>query len=397
MDSLLFYTHHSVGIGHLMRSLSLARALGERFRVTVLCGGKIPDFDCQPPGVETIPLPYLIMAADGTWVAPDGDTARRLLEQRQKAVLEAFERVRPSVIVVEYFPFGRMQYSSEVLALLEAARSSPQRPLVFSSIRDLLERRREHQQIYDDIAAVFCNHLYDGVLVHSDPRLIRFEESFLPSIPVRTPLYYTGYVQPYTVTSGDQSSDEGGPFGIMVSCGGGNGEGGRLLSCALEAYSRHLRPNGIRLHLLAGQFLPQDHWNSLEAAVAEVEGAELRRWIPNLAHALTRATASVSQFGYNTFLDIVRSRVPSLVVPYTTPLDEEQVVRARVLERMGAIRVLHSKELTPERLAQEIDATLQHQSQAVPIDTEGAFRSADIITSLCSGRQPESLVAAADA
>ena len=51
------------------------------------------------------------------------------------------------------------------------------------------------------------------------------------------------------------------------------------------------------------------------------------------------ARASISQCGYNTALDLLRTRVPALVVPYATPEEDEQTRRARRLEQLGVLKV----------------------------------------------------------
>jgi predicted glycosyltransferase len=43
---LLFYCQHSVGLGHLIRSLAVARGLAERLEVVFASGGPLP------PGLE---------------------------------------------------------------------------------------------------------------------------------------------------------------------------------------------------------------------------------------------------------------------------------------------------------------------------------------------------------
>ena len=40
--ALLFWCQHSLGLGHLVRSLALAEALRERFDVVLLNGGRFP-------------------------------------------------------------------------------------------------------------------------------------------------------------------------------------------------------------------------------------------------------------------------------------------------------------------------------------------------------------------
>ncbi len=56
---LLFYCQHSVGMGHLVRSLALADALSDRFDVVLLSGGTVPPEVSVPPGLRVVPLPPL--------------------------------------------------------------------------------------------------------------------------------------------------------------------------------------------------------------------------------------------------------------------------------------------------------------------------------------------------
>ena len=41
--TLLFYCQHALGLGHLVRSLTLAGSLSERFNVVLLNGGRFPE------------------------------------------------------------------------------------------------------------------------------------------------------------------------------------------------------------------------------------------------------------------------------------------------------------------------------------------------------------------
>ncbi|MCB0994393.1 MAG: hypothetical protein KDB21_04840, partial [Acidimicrobiales bacterium] len=57
--SLLFYCQHSLGLGHLVRSMALADGLREHFDVVLLNGGRLPDGTVVPEGVEVVNLPPL--------------------------------------------------------------------------------------------------------------------------------------------------------------------------------------------------------------------------------------------------------------------------------------------------------------------------------------------------
>ena len=143
---LLFYCQHSLGIGHLMRSFALCQALSARYRVQLLCGGRIPQGIVPPGAFEVIALPPIAANLDFSLVSHDaaGDL-EQTFERRAGLIVEQFRALRPAVVVVELFPFGRKKFSRELLPLLEAAREPP-RPLVVCSLRDLLVGRADQQE-----------------------------------------------------------------------------------------------------------------------------------------------------------------------------------------------------------------------------------------------------------
>jgi hypothetical protein len=97
------------------------------------------------------------------------------------------------------------------------------------------------------------------------------------------------------------------------------------------------------------------------------------------ADELRRAAASVSQCGYNTALEVVRAGLPALVVPYATPEEDEQLRRARRLERLGALRVLDPERLDAETLAVAVESLLSFDPLPPAIDLDGARRTADLL------------------
>jgi predicted glycosyltransferase len=109
---------------------------------------------------------------------------------------------------------------------------------------------------------------------------------------------------------------------------------------------------------------------------------ELRRSVPDLRAELDTAVASVSQCGYNTALDLLASRIPALVVPFSEPGEDEQTRRARRLERLGAVRVLESRRLTPEVLAREIRRLRDFRPAPIELDLGGADETARLISAL---------------
>src|SRR6185436_14241601 len=117
-------------------------------------------------------------------------------ERRRQEILRVYRALRPRVVVVELFPFGRKKLGPELMPLLEDAwADGPARPLIVCSLRDLLVRRGERQRAHDERALSVANQFFDAVLVHADPRFARLEETFEPAPALRVPVLYTGFVR----------------------------------------------------------------------------------------------------------------------------------------------------------------------------------------------------------
>ncbi len=379
--SLLLYCQHSVGLGHLTRSLALAGALADRFEVTVASGGAVPPHVSAPPGVEIVRLPPLAVEEGVGLVSRDRRrTVERAKALRVRALVEAVRSRRPSVVVVELFPFGRRAFSGEIVAMLDAARSLPGCPaLAVSSVRDILVSRGGEQAAYDERAARLANQYFDAILVHADPRFARLEESFRPRTGLVVPVHYTGFVTAARRAAVATAVTSGADRPVVVSAGGGR-VGGPLLNAAIEAQPLLWRAERVSMRLIAGPFLPEPEWRGLRALTRGVAGLKLRRAVPDLGKELRAARASVSQCGYNTALEVLQARVPALVVPYCAPGEDEQSRRARRLAELGLVRVLDpSSELDGPRLAEAIADVLGDRSPRLELDLDGARASAELL------------------
>ena len=373
---LLFYCQHSLGLGHTVRSFALGAALTARFRVVLACGGELVDGLRPHDDIELVELPAVRASPDGALMTPHAGSLGAARSRRRSLLLHTFRSLRPAVVIVELFPFGRRRFADELVPLLEEADAATPRPVLVSSVRDILVGRGPDQRAHDTLSCVLANRYLDAVLVHSDPRFARFEESFRPAIPLRVPVRHTGFVVPEARGRPPADSNDA---RVVVSAGGGL-VGGPLLRTALEA--RPLLPAELRLEIVAGPFLPEEDWRELRRRARDVPGVELRRFAPDLAERLRSASASVSQCGYNTALDLLRARIPALVVPFTEGRENEQMRRATRLERHGALKVLAPDRLEPARLAAEISALFDFRPAELELDVDGARASNDLLAGL---------------
>jgi len=175
---LLFYCQHSLGMGHLVRSFAIAGGLANHFDVVFLNGGPLPEGQQPPEKIEIVNLPPLGFDSEMQLLSRDhSHTVEQAQQIRMEIMRKALELARPDVLLIELFPFGRKKFAGELIALLEDARALSTPPVVVCSLRDILVERNQH---HDELACHRANRYFDAVLVHSDARFARLEESFHP-------------------------------------------------------------------------------------------------------------------------------------------------------------------------------------------------------------------------
>jgi predicted glycosyltransferase len=74
--------------------------------------------------------------------------------------------------------------------------------------------------------------------------------------------------------------------------------------------------------------------------------------------------------------------VPALVVPFADGGEDEQLNRARRLERLGTLRVAEHRELDPARFARELRELLSFRPRRSALDMRGGDNSARLVESL---------------
>lgn len=370
---VFFYVQHLLGIGHLARASRIADAMARQgLEVTVVTGG-VPVEGFPGPEVKHVALPPIASGDAGFsgLVDAGGRPLDAALEaMRRQALLDAFRRAKPDVVMIEAFPFGRRQVRFELIPLLDEIAAMPGRPLVACSLRDILQQRTKPGRDEESVAMV--ERYFDRVLVHGDPSFARLEDTFPLAGRIADKILYTGLV------SAPPPAPPGEIFDVVVSAGGG-AVGAGLIRAASEA--AHRLPRDLRWALIAGPKLPQADHDAIAARMPANAG--LFRFRRDFASLLAAARVSVSQAGYNTVCDILRAGCGSVLVPFTAGGETEQQVRAERLEAMGLASVVAEETLTAEAMRQAIAAELAAgRRPGHGLDLEGARRTAEMIRDL---------------
>jgi predicted glycosyltransferase len=370
---VFFYVQHLLGIGHLARASRIARALAEDgFDVTVVTGGT-PVTGFPGPLVHHVALPPITAGDAGFSGLADIDgnpVDDAFKDNRKERLLAAFRQSQPDIVIIEAFPFGRRQVRFELLPLLEAIAAMERKPLVVTSLRDILQERSKPGRDEETVALV--TQYFDHVLVHGDPAFARLEDTFPLASEITDKVIYTGLV---AAPAPAQPTEQ---FDVIVSAGGG-AVGNALIRAALEAAKSIGK--SLSWALITGPNLPQSDFDAISAdAPAHVS---VTRFRPDFASLLAGARLSVSQAGYNTVCDILRAGCHALLIPFTAGGETEQTVRAERLEKLGLAHVLTEDDLSTESMTRAIETALTATDRPPhSLDLDGARRTAEILRGL---------------
>ena len=174
---ILHYTQYVFGIGHLFRSMAIDRALAPLTVDLVTGGADVPI--PMPENVRHHAMPALRMDEHyGEMLAVDQERGlEETWKEREAMLLDLFRTLEPDVLLIEMFPFGRRLFSRELLPLLAANRERRRPAATLCSVRDILVEKKD-QAKFEKRVLGWLNPWFDGVLVHSDPDLIRLDRTF---------------------------------------------------------------------------------------------------------------------------------------------------------------------------------------------------------------------------
>jgi predicted glycosyltransferase len=380
------YVQHLLGIGHLRRAVTLARAMARaELEVTLASGGFVVP-GLAPENVRWVQLPPAgarderfseLVDAQGRPV----DDAWRA--RRRDALLAAWREADPHLLLLELFPFGRRQMRFELLPWLDQAIACARRPVIVSSVRDILGGGQRDPSRQDEMLATFRQY-FDHVLVHGDPRWLRFDRTFRHAAALGERLHYTGYVVHLDAVA---NSDGGIGSGEVIVSAGGGAVGATLLETAIRCRSLTALAQAT-WRVLAGTNITPEALERLQALACDAGHGHVivERSREDFRCLLRNCALSISQAGYNTLVEILESGASAVVVPFAGGNETEQTLRARMLADDGRVDCVEEFRLTPEALAAAVNrAASRPRLPRAGIDLDGANRSAQWIAGWANG------------
>jgi predicted glycosyltransferase len=239
---------------------------------------------------------------------------------------------------------------------------------------------------YEERVLQKLDQYFDALLIHADPALLRLEETFSRMGDISIPVFYTGFIaQQSDPAKGKNLRKElailDGQKFIVASAGGGR-SGYKLLTCVLDACKLLGHHLPVRLEAFTGPFMEDEEFKLLSGRSSA--SFSIRRYTKRFLDYLHAADLSVSLAGYNTCMNLLVTRVPALVYPYSR--QREQPMRVNKIKKFLPMVILNDDNLRPDRLSKHMHDMLQIKDtkQTSPIDMNGALNAAGILSRLVS-------------
>ncbi len=365
MHRIAFYSHDTMGLGHIRRNLALARAIVDRHvdvSILLISGTHLGGAFRMPAGVDCITLPAL-----GKHQTTGAYSARHLscsldhiVGLRAQTIRAALERFDPHLLVVDNVALGALGELEPTLAALRMGR----RTVTVLGLRDILD---EPSVVHREWTAAghhaSIERYYDHVWIYGDQSVYDLSEECQFPESTRRRVRFVGYLDRRSPDDSEAAASAGTALGRPFTlCLAGGGQDGTDLALA---FSKSSFPTGETGVLLTGPFCPEPVMKVVRAVAATRDDFHLIDFTEDGASLVEGATRVVSMAGYNSVCEILAYRKPALLVPREAPR-REQTIRATRFADIGLVDVLAQRDLSPEALTHWM-ATVSATPRCTPL------------------------------
>ena len=396
---LLYYSHDTYGLGHLRRTLALARYLRlrtESLSQLIVTGSPIPHYFSFPDGSDYVKLPSVVK------VGAEDYLPRSLCvplapvwNARRDIILSAARHFRPDALIVDHSPAG---FKGEVVTSLHAiADESPRRTRLVLGLRDILdEAPRVRESWTRDGVYELLDRYYDLILVYGQRDIYDVVTEYRLSPDAAAKTRYVGYLrrEPGVRPPEEIRRELGFRTGrLVVVTAGGGGDGYELFRTVLECLRVMARAPRFDWLLIGGPLMDPAEREIVVSSVRTLPNARFLEFTRDMASYIAAADVVVSMGGYNAVCEVLSAERPTIIVPRERPR-KEQLLRAQALQRRGVARMIHPAELSADRLVKEVTSLLDHPpGPGAPVDMNGLPRVAAEVHSILAqrdrlGREP---------
>jgi len=392
---ILLYSPDSYGLGHVRRSISLARAALGRIpgsSALLLTGAPRAHYFEYPPRCEYLKLPSITKDREGQYVCRDLDfSLEKAIELRTRLIRLAVDSFEARVLWVDHSPLG---LCGEILPSLERLGHGPERALRVLGMRDVIDEPevvranwKKHgvidvlRECYDRILIYGQRDVFDPIREYGIPADVARKARFVGYIPRNGRKALPGALKARFAPRTGRL--------VVVTLGGG-GDGNLVLRSFLEGYESLGENPAFEVVAVTGPLMSPGKRERFREWAGRLPGLRLLEYTDEMPDLLEAADFVVSMGGYNTMCELASAGARALIVPRTFPR-KEQLVRAQRLAARGVVDYLSSSQPSPAELIERVTEGLEkpRPKRGWGLEFTGLEQSVEALTQPRQRRSPQ--------
>lgn len=360
--NILMYSHDTYGLGHIRRTLALAQnILQDEHNIIILTGSPLVGRFDIPHGIDFVRIPGMIKQNNDLYLPHSIKVEPALaLAIRRNIILATTQAFRPALFLVDKAPLG---LKNEVLPTLHWLHENLPECKRILGLRDIMDSPENtiaewrEKKIYKALGELYSEIWVYGSQEFYDP----IREYAIPG-EIVPKMHFTGYIPRQIPRPGNRPRlrrsmgiSPGEKF-VLVTSGGG-GDGYRVADTYLTMLEALPHPE-FKSMIVTGPLLAEELYDQLAARAHKLK-VRIVKFYRKMEKAILAADCVVSMGGYNTMCEIICAARPSLVIPRSTPR-QEQLIRARIFAARGLLEYIPWEEITAPEMLAKIRLLLSH-------------------------------------
>lgn len=393
---ILFYSHDTMGLGHIQRNFKIAVTLKTSYpdlKIYLLTGSTLTGHFRPIPNLDFIKLPPVRKVGKEEYESfyPE-NRFETVLEQRKSVILNSIKELRPDVLWVDHAPAGM---KGELLPALQWITENGKNIAAVLGLRDIVDHPDnvvplwKEQRIFEIMRSA-----YRKIFIYGDSRVFNpFKEYGFPA-DIREKTSFAGYITgiDHNRISPDPGVTSSGPDRVFVTIGGGEWAGELIIGSLFAAARANKNRLPFDVTVVTGPFFPEELWRLYSDMAGELP-LKLLKFVPDIRPYIHACDLVVSTAGYNTVTDVLSWGKRALFIP-RVKFRQEQFLRAKRFEELGLVKTLHPKDVTPNllmenviRMLGESDRPLENARQKEMIDLNGTGQVSEYTIDLISKKR----------
>jgi predicted glycosyltransferase len=369
---IAIYSQDGFGLGHMQRTTSIAweiYRLRSEASILTFSDSQLGQFFPISPHHDYVKLPSIAKDSPGNWSATHLRMSfSEILKLRQDLIRNVLLNYAPDIFLVDHMPHGAM---GELLPALEAMESAGIRTQNVLGLRDILDgpevtiNRWQVEGAYDVI-----ERFYARILVFGMQDVYDIAERYQLPESAAKKVFYCGYVanldherNAYNIRARYLAGQSAETRLVVVMAGGG-ADGYPMMSTLIDALPKVLEDQPCIMAVITGPFMPVELIADLERRAGRLP-IQMLEAVTDSTSYISAADLVIAMAGYNTSVEILRTKTPAILIPRSGP-SAEQRTRAKLFSEKHWVDMIDPDELTPDNLAQGISSHLRHPNGSKP-------------------------------